>query len=147
MGPLPIAGSLISSGITGYKIGKKLGKIIDEKIRDKTLSLTNKHRHRIWLVVMYKNNDVNEWMVKGWFGIILCDTFSYSFPGINNRHVYYCAICEECGSTWGRGDTTGYVPTTNEAFTNYNSDRIGELRDFSHVYLDDKDIETDLTGY
>ena len=76
MGPLPIAGSLISSGITGYKIGKKLGKIIDEKIRDKALSLTNKHRHRIWLVVMYKNNDVNEWMVKGWFGIILCDTFS-----------------------------------------------------------------------
>ena len=96
---------------------------------------------------MYKNNDVNEWMIKGWFGIILYDTFSYSFPGINNRHFYYCAICEECGSTWGRGDTTGYVPTTNEAFTNYNSDRIGELRDFPHVYLDNKDIETDLTGY
>ena len=96
---------------------------------------------------MYKNNNIEDWMVKGWFEILPFDSFRYSFSGIENRVVYYCAICEECGATWGKGDTTGYVPTTNEAFTNYNSLCIGKLRDFSKANLVDNDIERDLIGY
>ena len=134
------AATIRSSVVTGYRAWKFIGEAIGEAIRDKSLILINKHRHRIWAVVMYKNNYIEDWMVKGWFEIIPLDSFCYSFPDIKNRVVYYYAICEECGSTWGKGDTTGYVPTTNNAFTNYNSSCIGELRDFSMVDLRDNDI-------
>ena len=144
---IPAAISIGSSVITGAKIGKVIGEKIGESLRDKCLILKNKHRHRIWAVLMYKNNNINDWMVKGWFEIIPFDSFSYSFSGIKNRIVYYYAVCEECGSSWGKGDTTGYVPTTNEAFTNYNSIGIGELKDFSKANLSDDDVERDLTGY
>ena len=147
-GPIIAAAATIgSSAISGYKAGKVVGEAIGETIRDKILTLKNKHRHRIWAVVMYKNNYIEDWMVKGWFEILPFDSFSYSFPGVKNRVVYYYAQCEECGRTWGNGDTTGYVPTSNEAFTHYNSSCFGTLRDFSKVNLSKNDVERSLTGY
>ena len=144
---IAIAANVAGSAITGYKIGSAIGETVAEHIRDKSLNLVNKHRHRIWAVLMYKSNKYEDWLIKGWFEIIPLDTFSYSFAGIKCRTVYYFAICEECGSTWGNGDATGYVPTTNDAFTHYDSDCIGKVRDFSKAYLGDEDVTRNLTGY
>ena len=113
---LTVAGPIISSAISGYKIGKSLGELVSEEIRYKTLTLINKHRHRIWAVVMYKNNYIEDWMVKGWFELIPLDPWTYGFYGVKNRIVYYYAVCEECGNYWGKDDANGYVPTDNEAF-------------------------------
>ena len=149
-----VAGSIIggaaiigSSVSTGYRAGQFIGEAMGEAIRDKSLILTSKHRHRIWAGVMYKNNYIEDWMVTGWFEIIPLDSFCYSFPDIRNRVVYYCALYEECSSTWGKVDTTGYIPTINNAFTNYYSSCIGELWDFSRADLSDNDIQRELTGY
>ena len=137
---------IANSVLTGYKIGKGIGKIIGNIVRDKTLTLINKHRHKIWVVVMYQNNYIDDWMVKGWFGVNYLHSFTYSFHGVKNRNVYYYANCGECESSWGKGEATGYVPTDNEAFKNFNSIGIGKLRNFSHVYLD-HDVEIELKGY
>ena len=144
---LSAAVPIISSAVTSYKVGKAIGEKIGDSIRDKTLTLINKHRHRLWVVVMYKNNYIDDWMVEGWFELLPFDSFHYSFIGIKNRIVYYWAKCNECDSTWGKGDSTGYVPTTSEAFTNFNSIGIGELKNFSEVNLRDDDVSIKLTGY
>ena len=86
-------------------------------------------------------------MVKGWFELIPLDPWTYGFYGVKNRIVYYYAVCEECGNYWGKDDANGYVPTDNEAFCNYNSCCIGELKDFSKVDLSDNDASIELTGY
>ena len=52
---LSAAVPIISSAVTSYKVGKAIGEKIGDSIRDKTLTLINKHRHRLWVVVMYKN--------------------------------------------------------------------------------------------
>ena len=126
MGVTPV----ISSALTGYKIGKEIGKTIGNIVRDKTLTLINKHRHKIWVVFMYQNNYIDDWMVEGWFGVIYLCSFTYSFHGVKNRNVYYYANCGKCGSLWGNGKATGYVPTDNEPFKNYNSFGIGKLKIF-----------------
>ena len=141
------AAQTVSAGVTAYKIGETIGETIGEAIRDKSLTLVNKHRHRIWAVVMYKSNTYNDWVIKGWFEIIPFDTFTYSFKGIKCRTVYYYAECGECNSIWGNGDAKGYVPTSSSAFTNFDSDCIGKIRDFSKAYLGDDDITRNLTGY
>lgn len=145
MGPLIVAAPLITSSIA---IGTKIGETIAEELRDKSLILKNKHRHRIYAVLKYKHNEYhNEWMVKGWFEIIPCDSISYSFPGIKNRIVYYYAFCDECGKEWGNGDTSGYVPTTDDAFTHFDSSRIGKIKNFSMANIIEDDIERELRGY
>ena len=147
---LPIivsSAQIVSAGATAYKIAETIGKIIGNAIRDKSLTLVNKHRHKIWIVVMYKRNNYNDWIIKGWFGIIPFDTFTYYFKGIKCRTVYYYAECGECNFIWGNGDAKGYVPTSSPAFTYYNSERIGQIRDFSKIYLGDNDRTRHLTGY
>ena len=149
MGPaapaLAVTAQVVGSAITAYNVGKKLGETVSEITRDKSLTLVNKHRHRVWVAVMYQYND--DWVIKGWFGIIPLDSFRYSFPGIKNRIVYYYAECADCDFTWGNGSGSGYVPTHGNAFTVYDSWKIGKLREFSKVDLSDDDITRTLTGY
>ena len=133
-----IVSSLIGTGL-GFKIG--------EKLRDKTLILKNKHRHSIWVVLMYKDNKHEDWVINGWYEIIPAHTFSYNFPGIKNRTVYYYAVCKKCRTRWGKGDTNGYVPTSYKAFTHLNSSHIGKIRNFTKVNLRDDDIKRNLTGF
>ena len=96
---------------------------------------------------MYKSNIYEDWVVKGWYEIIPFDKFSHDFAGTKNRKVYYYAECTECGSTWGDGDATGYVPTDGNSFTNFDSECIGKVRNFSEAYIGNKDLEISLTGY
>ena len=149
MGPaapaLAVTAQVVSSAITGYNVGKKLGETVSEIIRDKSLTLVNKHRHRVWVAVMYQYN--GNWVIKGWFEIIPLDSFSYSFAGIKNRNVYYYVECADCDAKWGDGSGTGYVPTHGEAFTVYDSWEIGELRKFSGTNLADDDITINCSIY
>ena len=133
--------------IFGSLIGTSLGIKIRDKLRDKTLILKNKHRHQIFVALMFKDNNHEDWVIKGWYEIMPSHTFSYNFPGIKNRTVYYYAICKKCRTRWGRGDTNCYIPTSNEAFTYLNSSHIGEIRNFSKVNLKDDDIKRNLTGF
>ena len=123
---------------------KKEEEELKEKLREKSLTLRNKHYHKLYAVIMYRNNNGIDWMVKGWYIIKPGDTVSFSFPGITNRTVYYNATCEDCGKHWGDGDSNGYVPTSSPAFLYYNSSHIGELENFTRVNLRNGDVTQNL---
>ena len=114
------------------------------KLKEKSLSLTNKHYHKLYAVIMYKNNS-GVWMVKGWYIIQPNDTFSYSFSGIRNRIVYYNAKCYECDTFWGKGDAYGYIPISPyPAFEHPDSSHIGENKKFTEINLRNSDISHNL---
>ena len=115
-----------------------------KKVIEHSLSLTNKHKHEIYIVVMYRENDL-EWMVNGWYIKKYNETLTKSFPGIKNRIVYYYAKCYECDIYWGKGDATGYIPVPpHPAFTYRDSSKIGKAEDFTRIDLSEKDYSTNL---
>ena len=123
---------------------KKEEEELKEKLREKSLTLRNKHYHEIYVVRMYKYNNGN-WMVEGFYRVKSGDTVSFSFPGINNRTVYYYARCGDCGANWGNGDSTGYVPKApSPAFLNYDSSCIGVIEDFTRVNIRNGDVTQNL---
>ena len=114
------------------------------KLKEKSLSLTNKHYHELYAVIMYRNNS-GVWMVEGWYVIQPNDTFSYNFSGIRNRIVYYNAKCNECGTFWGEGDAYGYIPISPyPAFEHPDSSHIGESKKFTEVNLRSSDANINL---
>ena len=109
-----------------------------------SFTLTNKHRHQIYIVLMYQNND-KEWMVKGWYLLKNGESTTQKFPDINNRTFYYRGICYECDTHWGKGDATGYIPEPPyPAFTHYDSDEIGYEEDFTKIDVSKGNYSTNL---
>ena len=109
-----------------------------------SFTLTNKHRHKIYIVLMYQNND-KKWMVKGWYPLKNGESTTQKFPDINNRTFYYRGICYECDTHWGKGDATGYIPEPPyPAFTHYDSDEIGDEEDFTRINVSKGNYSTNL---